>query len=440
MSPSPSPEIDDDEEDDDDKGFPGEEDDEDDAGEVSTQRTSRPASKRSTLGQTARPAAPAKRTASKRSSARVLSSATTRSNVSIATAGDSVDGDETQSSVAKSDEDQQEANELEEEEVESDEDEDEEEDEVIAPKPRAKGRRVISGAKAAPVKGMKRVIIASDDEEEDAELPDNDEETNAAESSELPNGNTSTGLPGNEVDIDKTPGPLRALSGNNRRSLSPTAGDADEELAEDKMLAPAPASEAGPSQKAIPPLRVNTESEMDAEEAERTIRLDSTPSSPVSPGTPDQLVHLPPPTPAGGLSVPPMTPRFANGSSTPGPSQLPPPPQQSQSAPPPKSKPRLTIHKLVLVNFKSYAGRQEIGPFHKSFSAIVGPNGSGKSNTIDALLFVFGYRASKMRQGKLSELIHNSAGKEGIETCSVEVWFREIVDLVGLFSRLLWSS
>ncbi len=28
-------------------------------------------------------------------------------------------------------------------------------------------------------------------------------------------------------------------------------------------------------------------------------------------------------------------------------------------------KPRLTIHKLVLVNFKSYQGRQEIGPFHK---------------------------------------------------------------------------
>lgn len=28
-------------------------------------------------------------------------------------------------------------------------------------------------------------------------------------------------------------------------------------------------------------------------------------------------------------------------------------------------RPRLVIHKLVLVNFKSYAGRQEIGPFHK---------------------------------------------------------------------------
>jgi hypothetical protein len=45
----------------------------------------------------------------------------------------------------------------------------------------------------------------------------------------------------------------------------------------------------------------------------------------------------------------------------------------------------------------------------QSFSSIVGPNGSGKSNAIDALLFVFGYRASKMRQGILSELIHNSA-------------------------------
>ncbi|KAG8744660.1 hypothetical protein FRC10_009693 [Ceratobasidium sp. 414] len=94
-------------------------------------------------------------------------------------------------------------------------------------------------------------------------------------------------------------------------------------------------------------------------------------------------------------------------------------------------KKRLVIHKIALVNFKSYAGRQEIGPFHKSFSAIVGPNGSGKSNTIDALLFVFGYRAAKMRQGKLSELIHNSAEWPNFTMCSVEVWFREIIDLPG---------
>ncbi|KAI0640132.1 RecF/RecN/SMC protein [Trametes polyzona] len=106
----------------------------------------------------------------------------------------------------------------------------------------------------------------------------------------------------------------------------------------------------------------------------------------------------------------------------------------SQSAAPEEpqgNKPRLVIHKMALVNFKSYAGRQEIGPFHKSFSAIVGPNGSGKSNTIDALLFVFGYRASKMRQGKLSELIHNSANYPNLPECSVEVHFREIIDLGG---------
>lgn len=89
---------------------------------------------------------------------------------------------------------------------------------------------------------------------------------------------------------------------------------------------------------------------------------------------------------------------------------------------------RLVIHKLVLQDFKSYAGRQEIGPFHKSFSSIVGPNGSGKSNVIDALLFVFGWRANKMRQGRLSELIHNREGAAPPAQCIVEVWFREIVD------------
>jgi structural maintenance of chromosome 4 len=67
----------------------------------------------------------------------------------------------------------------------------------------------------------------------------------------------------------------------------------------------------------------------------------------------------------------------------------------------------------------------------------VGPNGSGKSNTIDALLFVFGYRASKMRQGKLSELIHNSARYPDLDECSVEVHFREIIDLVRISHRPL---
>lgn len=37
-----------------------------------------------------------------------------------------------------------------------------------------------------------------------------------------------------------------------------------------------------------------------------------------------------------------------------------------------------------------------------------------------------------MRQGKLSELIHNSANYPDLDECSVEVHFREIIDLVGL--------
>ena len=94
-------------------------------------------------------------------------------------------------------------------------------------------------------------------------------------------------------------------------------------------------------------------------------------------------------------------------------------------------KSRTVIQYLVLTNFKSYAGRQEVGPFHASFSSVVGPNGSGKSNVIDSLLFVFGFRASKMRQGKISALIHNSAAFPDLDHCEVEVHFWEVMDLPG---------
>ncbi|KAG5979423.1 hypothetical protein E4U55_005184 [Claviceps digitariae] len=94
-------------------------------------------------------------------------------------------------------------------------------------------------------------------------------------------------------------------------------------------------------------------------------------------------------------------------------------------------KSRIVLTHLVLNNFKSYAGRQEVGPFHASFSSVVGPNGSGKSNVIDSLLFVFGFRASKMRQGKISALIHNSAQHPNLEYCEVEVHFQEVIDKPG---------
>ncbi|TYZ67102.1 hypothetical protein PybrP1_002836 [[Pythium] brassicae (nom. inval.)] len=93
---------------------------------------------------------------------------------------------------------------------------------------------------------------------------------------------------------------------------------------------------------------------------------------------------------------------------------------------PPKT--RLMITKMQLQNFKSYAGRVEIGPFHQCFSAVVGPNGSGKSNVIDALLFVFGKRASKLRLKKVSELVHRSAAFPDLDTATVSVFFHEIYD------------
>ncbi|KAF5013985.1 hypothetical protein FDECE_15 [Fusarium decemcellulare] len=94
-------------------------------------------------------------------------------------------------------------------------------------------------------------------------------------------------------------------------------------------------------------------------------------------------------------------------------------------------KSRIVLTHLILNNFKSYAGRQEVGPFHASFSSVVGPNGSGKSNVIDSLLFVFGFRASKMRQGKISALIHNSAQHPNLDHCEVAVHFQEVMDQVG---------
>ncbi|XP_026316023.1 structural maintenance of chromosomes protein 4 [Hyposmocoma kahamanoa] len=93
--------------------------------------------------------------------------------------------------------------------------------------------------------------------------------------------------------------------------------------------------------------------------------------------------------------------------------------------------PRMIITHIVNENFKSYAGIQTLGPFHKSFTAIIGPNGSGKSNVIDSMLFVFGYRASKIRSKKISVLIHSSSKFPNVQSASVAVHFCQIVDGVS---------
>ena len=46
---------------------------------------------------------------------------------------------------------------------------------------------------------------------------------------------------------------------------------------------------------------------------------------------------------------------------------------------------------------KQILKRVSIDAEEGKFIGVIGPNGSGKSNVIDALLFVFGKRASKLR-------------------------------------------
>lgn len=73
----------------------------------------------------------------------------------------------------------------------------------------------------------------------------------------------------------------------------------------------------------------------------------------------------------------------------------------------------------------------------QSLSCIVGPNGSGKSNVIDSMLFVFGYRANKIRSKKISVLIHNSEKHQNLNSCTVGVHFQKIIDTGVCLDMLL---
>lgn len=249
-------------------------------------------------------------------------------------------------------------------------------------------------ANKKPAKGRKKVVQSESDSEDDEDVQEsvklaNSKSASRRVTSEAPAAALPEHPEGDDDDVLAAATPLAARPPPSK--VQKPAQPVEEDSEEDNLLEETIAPQTPRSRK--------TSSNTGKDSVES------------SPDIPDHV--LPPKTP--GRSAPalaiPATP-------TPAP-------------PPAGPKPRLTIHKLVLNNFKSYGGRQEIGPFHKSFSAIVGPNGSGKSNTIDALLFVFGFRASKMRQGKLSELIHNSASLPNVQECSVEIWFREIIDLVS---------
>ena len=78
------------------------------------------------------------------------------------------------------------------------------------------------------------------------------------------------------------------------------------------------------------------------------------------------------------------------------------------------------LDRLELVNFKSYKGKQLIGPFD-DFTAIIGPNGSGKSNLMDAISFVLGINSTKLRSSNLKDLVHK--GDIGREGTSVSAYY-----------------
>lgn len=67
---------------------------------------------------------------------------------------------------------------------------------------------------------------------------------------------------------------------------------------------------------------------------------------------------------------------------------------------------------LELENFKSYAGFQQIGPFH-DFTSVIGPNGSGKSNLMDAISFVLGVQSRDLRSSQMKDLIYRPGAING---------------------------
>uniref|UniRef100_A0A6Q2YEA5 Structural maintenance of chromosomes protein n=1 Tax=Esox lucius TaxID=8010 RepID=A0A6Q2YEA5_ESOLU len=65
------------------------------------------------------------------------------------------------------------------------------------------------------------------------------------------------------------------------------------------------------------------------------------------------------------------------------------------------------LKQIDVENFKSWRGKQVIGPF-KRFNCIIGTNGSGKSNVMDALSFVMGERAATLRVKHTRDLIYGA--------------------------------
>jgi structural maintenance of chromosome 1 len=93
------------------------------------------------------------------------------------------------------------------------------------------------------------------------------------------------------------------------------------------------------------------------------------------------------------------------------------------------------LERLELDNFKSYGGKQTVGPF-SDFTCVIGPNGAGKSNLMDAISFVLGLNAKQLRGAVLKDLIYRKdASSVAARKASVTLVYRENDGKEILFSR-----
>ncbi|KAF6721532.1 Structural maintenance of chromosomes protein 1B [Oryzias melastigma] len=95
------------------------------------------------------------------------------------------------------------------------------------------------------------------------------------------------------------------------------------------------------------------------------------------------------------------------------------------------------LKQIDVENFKSWRGKQVIGPFMK-FSCIIGTNGSGKSNVMDALSFAIGERAAALRVKHLRDLIHGAnVGRPVSDTARVAVRYCDDRERETVFCRII---
>lgn len=86
---------------------------------------------------------------------------------------------------------------------------------------------------------------------------------------------------------------------------------------------------------------------------------------------------------------------------------------------------KAAVDGIHMVNFKSF--RRATIPLPTGLVAITGPNGSGKSNILDAVAFVMGWRARKLRASKIENLV-----RKGSSSAQVSLFIRNSSERISL--------